>query len=35
MDNKLQKASIPRTDKNGMTEEQFLASYKPGDYELG
>ncbi len=33
MDNKSQITSMPRTDKNGMTEEQFLASYKPGNYE--
>ena len=27
------KASNPLRDKEGLTEEQFLASYRPGDYE--
>lgn len=33
MDHNYRETPPHRKDKNGMTEEQFLATYKPGDYE--
>lgn len=33
MDNKPQKTTVPEKDKGALTEEQFLSSYKPDDYE--